>query len=332
MGRTGTSLTTRIIGLLGVDLGEVTSMLPPSAEDNARGYWEQEGMMDLNDQVLSLLGGTWSEPPRLEPGWEHDPRLDPLLDRASRLIAATYPTGRRWGWKDPRNSVTLPFWRRVVGDMAYVVCFRDPVEVAASLHRRNAAAHPPSATFSTWLRLSAASLRHTEGEPRLLVFFDDWFNDTERQLARVADFIEPEPQRRPDGWEAAARSFVDSGLRHHRQGPGDLATDAEVPPEVRLFYLALRQGSSEASPIEPILPELLDVAEERRSLRARVEAGERELETALASAKARESELLQHRAWLTQIQSSASWRLTAPLRRAKRSLHLGHGASATRAH
>lgn len=312
MGRTGTSLTTRVIGLLGVDLGPEETMLSAVPTDNPEGYWEQAEIMRINDELLAILGGSWWAPPRLEPGWEMDPALDPLLDRAGQLVAESFPADRRWGWKDPRASITLPFWRRVAGEMTYVICFRNPVDVAASLVRRDPVAHPADGTYATWLRFSADALRQTEGQRRLIVLFEDWFEDTEGVLTRLADFVEPDPHRRPPDWREQATAFLETGLRHHSTSADELAGDASVPPAVRIFYLALRAGRG-SEPLERALPALLGLTEQH----------ERALAEAEARAAAAEADRDQQRQWLDDVQSSTSWALTAPLRRARRMLRAG---------
>jgi hypothetical protein len=325
MGRTGTSLTTRVIGLLGVDLGPEEKMLETAVQDNAKGYWEQRAVMELNDEILSLFGGTWWTPPRLDPGWEHDARLLPLAERAAALVADHFSDGPRWGWKDPRFSITLPFWRGAVGPMTYVICFRNPVEVAASLIRRDADVYTFEQSMTTWLRLSADALRHTEGQPRIVVFFEEWFEETDRQLARLADFIAPNVQARPEGWEEEARAFLEARLRHHAGSAAELAEDPRVPVEVSVFYLALRRAvaSGDSGALETALPGLLDLSEHARATGARLERTERELGEATGRIAVLEAELRAHREWLDGMNGSVSWRITTPLRAAKRVLASG---------
>jgi len=59
MGRCGTSLTTAIIGLLGVDLGPTETMLCANPDDNALGYWEQAEIYKINEEILKAFCGTW---------------------------------------------------------------------------------------------------------------------------------------------------------------------------------------------------------------------------------------------------------------------------------
>ena len=42
-----------------------------------------------------------------------------------------------WGWQDPRTSLILPFWLACVPDLKIVVCLRNPLEVAVSLHQQH---------------------------------------------------------------------------------------------------------------------------------------------------------------------------------------------------
>ncbi len=56
MGRCGTSLTTRLIGLLGVDLGPADRMLPAEENDNARGCRRAEAPARALLQALKAPG------------------------------------------------------------------------------------------------------------------------------------------------------------------------------------------------------------------------------------------------------------------------------------
>jgi hypothetical protein len=56
-------------------------------------------------------------------------------EAAARLLREF--VGREWwGWKDPRNCLTLPFWQGFFPGMKTVVCLRHPLEVVRSLERR----------------------------------------------------------------------------------------------------------------------------------------------------------------------------------------------------
>lgn len=340
MSRSGTSLTTRIIGLLGIDLGPEEEMLE-YAPDNPSGFWEQRAIMDVNDELLAAFGGTWWEPPDLPPGWESRPELEHLRQRAARILEEHFDRERRFAWKDPRNCFTLPFWQQLVGEMDYVVCFRSPLDVAGSLIRRNPDVHSLQDSLELWLRHGAEALRHTEGKRRLIVFHEDWFSDSDAQLGRLAEFVLGDGGLAPAGFGDEVRAFTEDELWHHRSGDGELASDLRVPLEVRLFWLALRAavpGQADGA-VPTVLPELWEsvVRHAERAIELETQAasleavGERlahteaelgALRRTLAAAEVRtaetERDLDLQRGYLRSMQASLSWRLTSPLRAAKR--------------
>jgi hypothetical protein len=40
-----------------------------------------------------------------------------------------------WGWKDPATCLTLAFWQTLLPHMRYVICIRNPLDVAISMER-----------------------------------------------------------------------------------------------------------------------------------------------------------------------------------------------------
>src|SRR5688572_17455910 len=137
MHRSGTSVVARLLNLLGVDLGPADRLMPPHPEDNPRGYWEHLPILAINNELLARFGATWHEPPSLAAGWERDPALADLRDRARAVIDEDFRGKALWGWKDPRTCLTLPFWQAVLGPMTYVLCFCNPSDVQRSLARRD---------------------------------------------------------------------------------------------------------------------------------------------------------------------------------------------------
>ena len=134
MHRSGTSMVARLLNLCGVYLGTDSEVSSPTSGDNA-GYAEHRGFVDLNDEILEQLGGAWDKPPHVDDGWEHAPSLIPLRARAADLVQR-FSGHDPWGWKDPRTSLTVPFWRDLVADCRVVVCLRNPLEVYRSLNAR----------------------------------------------------------------------------------------------------------------------------------------------------------------------------------------------------
>src|SRR5260370_25495880 len=112
MHRSGTSLVTRLVNLLGVYLGPAERMLEPRP-DNPKGFWEHQEINDINDELFARFGGSYFSPPDFPIGWQDSPKLQDLRERASKLFAEEFANVPSWGWKDPRTLLTPAFWRRM---------------------------------------------------------------------------------------------------------------------------------------------------------------------------------------------------------------------------
>src|SRR4029077_839922 len=75
---------------------------------NRHAMWEHLGFVALNDELLETLGGAWDLPPKTDDNLSNE-RLEALRMKA-RLLIEGFHSAQIWGWKDPRNSLTLPFW------------------------------------------------------------------------------------------------------------------------------------------------------------------------------------------------------------------------------
>ena len=236
MHRSGTSVTSKLLNLLGVSLGPEEELLGPRGDNNPKGFFENRSFVRLNAELLQATGGIWKEPPSLPPGWERDARLDPVRRRAKRMLESTFADAPLWGWKDPRSALTLPFWQELLPGMRYVICVRNPLDVAASLERRNQV--PRTQGCDLWLRYLAAAIVHTAGQPRMFMFFEDYFDDWRPQVARLAQFIgHAERAADPEVAERVA-DWLEGDLWHHRSEPIDAQRDPGVPVEVKSLYLA----------------------------------------------------------------------------------------------
>lgn len=250
--RSGTSLTARVLNLVGVSLGPHEALMPPAANNNPKGFWEHRGIAMLDEEILAALCETppqirqaWRWPPPLEPGWERDPRLDSQRAAARVLLRESFAGEPLWGWKDPRTCLTLPFWRQLVPALRYVICVRHPLDVAASLAARDEMAVDEA--LDLWQLYMAHAVANTLGSPRLVVSYESWFPAWEAQAERLARFVGapgPSPAQR-----AAIAEHCEPALWHHRDGR---ALDVPLPPETAALYDALTELAAlpAAAPVE----------------------------------------------------------------------------------
>jgi len=255
MSRSGTSLTARLLRQAGVYLGpdeellqedlrqlqgEGEDVLARAREANPGGFFEHYRMTRLNERILRALGGNWREPPPTPPGWQLSDALLAEREEAQSLIEESFGDRRPWAWKDPRNSLTLPLWQAIVPDMSYVICLRNPLDVAASLQRRDGIS--PEHGIDLWLIYVASALVNTSGRPRLLLPYESYFRDPAEASARLARFagcpVDAENGNPPlDG-------AADERLWRNRTSRIEAARS--LPAEAAAFYLLTEMLASAA--------------------------------------------------------------------------------------
>ncbi|MFN3653067.1 MAG: sulfotransferase [Armatimonadota bacterium] len=157
MHRSGTSLVAGMLHALGVymgpDLRFPAPSDPPEVQEALRraGYGEALPFREINESLLKSARAEWDRvTPFLQArGRAEDPYGERLLraleGRSGEEFLAGRPEGWRgaWGWKDPRTSLTLPYWLKAFPQARLIHVRRDPEAVARSLARRAAAQAPP---------------------------------------------------------------------------------------------------------------------------------------------------------------------------------------------
>lgn len=231
MHRSGTSMVARLLNHCGLQIGAESDLLGP-APDNPGGYWENARLKELNEDILARLRGGWDLPPVFEDGWEHQAGLASLRERAGRLTQKL-SRNERWGWKDPRNSLTLPFWRTFFPGLKVVICLRNPLEVSYSLQKRGYSSH--AFGFNLWLIYNERVLAESAPENRIITHYEAYCLNPREELRRLLDWL---------GWsvqdavvDKACGTLSDS-LRHHRVSLQELFM-ADVPKEVVELYAAM---------------------------------------------------------------------------------------------
>lgn len=229
-------MVTRALHDAGLHLVSESAEFIRAAEDNPEGFWEHKAIVACNDELLEATGGAWDNPPALPPQGADDPRVAALVPAAEEALAGLR-THAHWGFKDPRTSLTVPFWLDLEPELHFVVCVRHPLEVALSLKQRNQNSY--SLGLMLWERYYAAVLEAVPSDRRLVSHYEAFFADPDRELARVCEFAGLQP----------ARARVRTDLRHHSVTVG--LADAGVSEHVRSLYTTLCREADFAAPAEP---------------------------------------------------------------------------------
>jgi glycosyltransferase involved in cell wall biosynthesis len=238
MHRSGTSLTARLLNLLGVYLGPKEHMIQPGP-DNPQGFWEHQFITELNNEILARLDSrSWDPAPTFPSGWESSSKFADLRSKARSIIAQDFNTSLLWGWKDPRNCLTLPFWKKLLPSMKFVICLRNPIDVARSLEERDRL--PFEKSIELWFRYTTAAIEQTAGEPRLFVFYEDYFDNWRRELRRLANFVGVPTMADDQDVLLAAEKFIDRELWHHRTSLLDIVDNNKLFFPAKALYISLR--------------------------------------------------------------------------------------------
>jgi O-antigen biosynthesis protein len=128
-GRSGTSFIAAMLQTAGLDIGQ---RLMGPGEANPRGHFEDMDFHDFHVAVLKSHGF----------GDEGFIAMRPLhvqqqlVAVAQAIVQQRRQAGRPWGWKEPRSTLFLDFWREQVPELRFLLLFRRPWDVIDSLFRR----------------------------------------------------------------------------------------------------------------------------------------------------------------------------------------------------
>ncbi len=143
MHRSGTRLLVEVLERLGVFMGT-----------DRQGDAESVAFMLINEGILQQCGAFWSEPMSAHFLLSQPAAVEELAGAARQALEAQLEqyvgksgwhrkAANEWppfGWKDPRNTFTLPVWQRIFPSLRVIHILRHGVDVAASLSRRHAEA------------------------------------------------------------------------------------------------------------------------------------------------------------------------------------------------
>jgi hypothetical protein len=220
MHRTGTSAVAGALHLLGATAPK--DMMAPRVF-NARGNWESQAVIRVNNAVLQAGGSHWRD---WSPFDEHRIPPDALAQleaQAAAAIATEFGEAPLILLKDPRMCRLMPFWRRVLDRAGYapriVIPVRSPLDAALSLLDRNAM--PVEEGMLLWLRYVLDAERATRDLRRCFVSFADFLEDWRAAVARMSGALQVDWPVSTVAAGADVDAFISGKLRHHQSAADD---------------------------------------------------------------------------------------------------------------
>jgi len=237
MHRSGTSAVTRGLQVMGVELGN--RLMPPVADNNPKGFWEDIDLNALNIDILNALRNDWRNLAPVSSADINLLRKEGLFLRAVELLRAKVGDAAVFGFKDPRMAKLLPFWKEVFRycrfKVGYVMAVRHPLSVVKSLAKRDDI--DAITGYLLWLGHVISTLSGTAETNRVFVDYDRLLASPEHELARVAGRLELVID--PPALQAYKAEFLDQGLRHTFYDFADLELDDQCPALVREVYATI---------------------------------------------------------------------------------------------
>lgn len=286
MHRSGTSLCARLLSAIGIDIADDIG----KGVGNEEGHWERWELVQLHNRILSILHRENGEVNEYQPfhdlplpaAWWANPEVRAVRGEIEAFLAERMHEDETFGFKDPRVSRLLPLWTQIFKRKnltpKYVLCVRNPDEVASSLWSRDKI--PPEAGLYRWLLYNSEFIAGaTEGF--FIVSYDEWFRTPEDTLRRLASFVGVE-DKTGALTPRDVLAVVDVGQRHNSRPPradggifdrmcGLLASGAgEI--EDRRELVALARQIVEFSRLTPFEPALLNSEKVVAELKQQVEA------------------------------------------------------------
>ncbi len=223
MHRSGTSMLTLLLKELGLFVGKDLDPFDLN---------ESMFFITLNDWLLRQSNATWDNV------YNYQFMDEFMVEKALPIIKGELSGKRRkkylgngkvksiidldipWAWKDPRTTITIDFWKRIFPNAKILHIYRNPIDVAESLRKRELYVRE-HAKLKFWVKIlkfldykavqtlsprmlhleegvklwedyvqKALSLTDTYGDDVMHIRYEDFLETPASILKKVTDFIE----------------------------------------------------------------------------------------------------------------------------------------------
>ncbi|MFB9758268.1 sulfotransferase family protein [Ectobacillus funiculus] len=229
-GRCGTSMVTRSINLIGVELG---LNFFPTDSTNPKGYWENREIVMLHKKFLDSVGNNINQPQ-----WWHRNEFRHIKQELKEFVASHFSNKELWGWKDPRTCQFIELWSEILKELNvfthFLIMVRNPVDVAASFKRAYNA--DQKVAMAIWQRATLLALKKTDGESRIIFDYNQVLDnslDCLRAISNTFDLPMPQDENK---LKNELNKFVDLKLQHSRTSIENLMNNASIEDEIKELY------------------------------------------------------------------------------------------------
>ena len=246
MHRSGTSALSGLLNDLGVFMGK--NLFGPQKGVNEKGFFENSQIVRINEELFDEACSSWDDP--LANCFIKNNTFDEnswLYSDALSTVMAEYACHKLWAMKDPRTSINLEFWQRIFSDLNvepyYIIMLRDPLEVAASLEKRDRFSRKKS--LMLWINYTLSSYMQCIDKQCYILNYGKLLSEPETVILELKNTLGVT-------LDSTKTSFIDRKLRHQANNEIMKTTD-----DVSRIALALYNELSEQEPSHTNIVNLL---------------------------------------------------------------------------
>ena len=240
MHRSGTSALSGALAMTGLNPGR--QLFDPE-EDNPKGNYENALITKLNENILAELFAKWNDTLLIPDNWWTYDLFESYAGQITAILKSEISSGDTPVLiKDPRLSVLLPLYLAVLKnldvDPAFIICIRNPYEVAASLKKRNNLSLEKSLLL--WMDYQVKAEYYSRNYPRIFLSYYEFLKNPGTFLSTLKESIFPDILVNKET-EKEVLTFLDNGLKHHNLE--DQFPDHASLPQLKTLFGLLKSAN-----------------------------------------------------------------------------------------
>lgn len=299
MHRSGTSAVSGLLDELGVFMGK--NLFAPQENVNEKGFFENAKVVDINDSLFDALLGSWDDPFSYNFELNYPDAYSEFELATKKFLSKEYASYELWGMKDPRTSLHLPFWDKMITDCntlpCYLMMLRNPLEVVASIVKRDEFSLKKALIL--WINYTLSTYLFCSSKSLYILNFDSLLASPERVMTGICTKFNIE-------MPSKGTTFIEAKLRNHVDNSGDVKKD-ELMMVACDLYTELSKPQVEKEKIERIKNRYVNYMEQFDEL----------FKEHLQSVKKDE---IYYRTLFYKAYNSLWWKISWPLRKLEKSI------------
>ena len=241
--RSGASAMAGMLARLGCDLPAIEM---PATALESHGFYKANKVYALNHTIMTAANTDWQDWRPFYENWSRTPAEQDFTKQATDVFEQEFGTSSLFVLKDPHLCRLVPLWHKVLKQAgctpAFVMFYRNPMEVAASLEERNKL--PVSTGLMVWLRYVLDAEAAVRGLNRSFVNFANLLQDWKQEVDKIEKDLDLTFPARSQEGNADIDAFLTVDLKHYTHKMTDLVGETQILFWVRETFAILERWAT----------------------------------------------------------------------------------------